>query len=150
MRLRVQELLDEKNIPYRIIELKERAVTVNDVIEYSKSDINPDEICKTILVKQWKQYYALFLRGADKIDFKKLKSLIGKASIASREEVLQVAGVEPGAVCPILLDVPLIVDVRVLELEKLNFGSGNHLYGVEMASRDFSRVVNYRLADIAG
>jgi prolyl-tRNA editing enzyme YbaK/EbsC (Cys-tRNA(Pro) deacylase) len=150
MRLRFQDLLDTKNISYRIIELKDRAVTVNDVIEYSKEDINTEEICKTILVKGKKEYYALFLRGADKIDFKKLKALIGKASIASRMEVLAVTGVEPGAVCPLLLDAPVIVDERVLSLERLNFGSGDHLYGVEIASGDLKQVLEYRLADIAG
>lgn len=149
MRLPVEDFLIEAGIMYRIIELKERAISVDDVIEYSKEPINPDEICKTILIKQKKQYYALFLRGADKINFKKLKELIGKASIASRAEVMDTTGVEPGAVCPLLLDVPIIVDSRVLGLDKLNFGSGNHLYGVEISSGDLPRILEYKLADIA-
>ena len=149
MRLPVEDFLIETGIKYRIIELKDRAISVDDVIEYSKEPINPDEICKTILIKQKKQYYALFLRGADKINFKKLKQLIGKSSIASRTEVKEITSVDPGAVCPLLLEVPVIVDNRVLGLEKLNFGSGDHLYGVELASVDLARVLNYRLADIA-
>ena len=150
MRLKIEDILEAKKIPYRIIELKARAITVDDVIEYSKEDINPEEICKTILVKHKDQYYALFLRGADKVDFKKLKAVIGKASIASRAEVLEVAGVEPGAVCPLLLDVPVLVDRRVLELERVNFGSGDHLYGVEIAAGDLCHVLDYRTVDIAG
>ena len=149
MRLPVEDFLIETGIKYRIIELIERAISVDDVIEYSKEPINPDEICKTILIKQKKQYYALFLRGADKINFKKLKDLIGKSSIASRTEVKEITGVNPGAVCPLLLDVPVIVDSRVLGLDKLNFGSGNHLYGVEISSGDLPRVLEYKLADIA-
>jgi prolyl-tRNA editing enzyme YbaK/EbsC (Cys-tRNA(Pro) deacylase) len=149
MRLPVQEVLDAKNIQYRIIELEERAISVADVIEYSKEPINPDEICKTIIVKHKNQYYALFLRGADKIDFKKLKALIGKSSIASKAEVLDVTGVEPGAVCPLLVDVPVLVDERVMLLERLNFGSGNHLYGVEIASCDLCSVLDCRLVDVA-
>ena len=149
MRLPVEDFLIETGIMYRLIELKERAISVDDVIEYSKEPINPDEICKTILIKQKKQYYALFLRGADKINFKKLKQLIGKSSIASRTEVKEITGVNPGAVCPLLLDVPVIVDSRVLGLDKLNFGSGNHLYGVEISSGDLPRVLEYKLADIA-
>jgi len=150
MRLKIEDILEEKKVPYHIIELEARAITVEDVIEYSKEDINPEEICKTILVKHRDQYYALFLRGADKVDFKKLKALIGKASIASRESVLKVAGVEPGAVCPLLLDVPVLVDRRVLELERVNFGSGDHLYGVEIAAGELGRVLDYRTVDIAG
>ena len=149
MRLRVQDILESKNIQYRIIELRDRAISVQDVIEYSKEDINPKEICKTILVKRKKDYYALFLRGSDKIDFKKLRALVGKTSIASKEEVHTVSGVDPGAVCPLLLEVPVIVDQRVLGLDKLNFGSGNHLFGVEIASVDLAKVLDYRLADIA-
>lgn len=149
MRLRVQDILESKNVQYRIIELRDRAISVQDVIDYSKEDINPEEICKTILVKRKKEYSALFLRGADKIDFKKSRALIGKTRIASREEVNEVSGVDPGAVCPLLLDVPVIVDQRVLGLEKLNFGSGNHLYGIEIASVDLEKVLDFRVADIA-
>ena len=149
MRLPVEELLIETDVEYRIIELEARAISVDDVIEYSKEPINPDEICKTILVKRKNQYHGLFLRGADQIDFKKLKTLIGKSSIASRDEVKEISGVDAGAVCPLLLDVPVIVDKRVLDLEKLNFGSGNHLYGVEINSGDLSRVLEYSVADFA-
>lgn len=149
MRLKIEDILEAKKITYRIIELEARAITVKDVIEYSKEDINPEEICKTILVKQKDQYYALFLRGADKVDFKKLKAEIGKASIVSHDEVFSVSGVEPGAVCPLLLDLPVLVDRRVLELERVNFGSGDHLFGVEIAAVDFGRVLDYRTVDIA-
>ena len=149
MRLIIEDILGARNIPYRIIELKDRAITVSDVIEHSVEDINPEEICKTILVKQKTRYYAVFLRGADKIDFKKLKDVIGKVSIASRVEVLAVSGVEPGAVCPLLVDIPVLVDRRVLRLKKLNFGSGNHLFGVEIAAGDLELVLDYRLVEIA-
>ena len=149
MGLQVEDLLIEAGVAYRIIELRDRAISIEDVIEYSKEPINPEEICKTILVKHKKQYHALFLRGSDKIDFSKLKDLIGKASIASRAEVKEITGVDAGAVCPLLLDVPVIVDRRVLELERLNFGSGDHLYGVEIASSDLGKVLEYSVADIA-
>ena len=149
MGLQVEDLLIEAGVAYRIIELRDRAISIEDVIEYSKEPINPEEICKTILVKHKKQYHALFLRGSDKIDFSKLKDLIGKASIASRAEVKEITGVDAGAVCPLLLDVPVIVDRRVLELERLNFGSGDHLYGMEIASSDLGKVLEYSVADIA-
>ena len=150
MKLRVQDILELKNISYRIIELWDRAISVEDVIAYSKEPINPKEICKTILVKHKKQYYALFLRGSDKIDFSKLKGLIGKASIASMAEVKEITGVDAGAVCPLLLDIPVIVDKRVLKLERLNFGSSDHHHGVEIASSDLGKVLEHSVANIAG
>ncbi len=149
MKLPVEELMDKAGIEYRLIGLNDRAISVDDVIEFSKEFINPEEICKTILVKHKKHYHALFLRGSDKIDFKRLRDIIGKSSIASRAEVKMIAGVDPGAVCPLLLDVPVVVDQRVLGLERLNFGSGDHLFGVEIKSVDLSRVLGYVVADFA-
>ncbi len=148
MVLRVEEILQETGVEYRLIELKDRAITVGDVIQYSKGDINPEEICKTIIVKAKGDFYALFIRGADKIDFKKVKNVIGKARITSREEVKEIAGVDPGAVCPLLVPIPVIVDEKVIGLEKVNFGSGDHLYGVEIAVRDLEKVLDYQLVDI--
>lgn len=148
MVLRVEEILKDAGIEYRLIELDDRAVSVDDVIEYSKGDIIPEEICKTILVKVKKKFYALFIRGADKIDFKRVKSVIGKARIASLDEVKEIAGVEPGAVCPLLVPVPVLVDEHVMDLKKLNFGSGNHLYGVEITSSDLAKVLDFQLVDI--
>ena len=149
MRLKIEDILDAMKIKYRIIELKARAITVKDVIEYSEENITVEEICKTILVKRKDQYYALFLRGADKVDFKKLKTVIGKASIASQEDVFKVVGVKPGAICPLLLDILVLVDRHILELERVNFSSGDHLFGVEMASGDLEHVMVFRLVDIA-
>ena len=147
MELKIEQILE--GLEYRIIELKDRAITVEDVVQYSKEEINPEEICKTILVKSKNRIYALFLRGPDRIDFKKLKMVIGKASITSFDEVKEISGVEPGAVCPLLIPVPVIVDEKVMELSKLNFGSGNHRYGVELYTRDLEKVLDYKLADIS-
>ena len=93
-------------------------------------------------------FHALFLRGKDKIDFKKLKNIIGKARIASIMDVKEVTGVKPGAVCPLLMPVPVIVDDKVMELNRVNFDSGDHLYGVEMNSMDLERVMEFTVEDI--
>lgn len=149
MRLKVQGILEKHNISYRIIELEKPAITVKDVIKFSKQEINPEEICKTILIKHKQEFFALLLKGTDLIDFNKLKSKIGKSSIASRDEVFMMVGVEPGAVCPILVNVPVLVDCRVFELVLLNFSSGNKLYGVEINSNDLIKVLNYEIVDLA-
>ena len=130
------------------MELTDRAVSVDDVVRLSKGDINPDEICKTIVVRSKTGFTALFLRGSDRVSFKKLKAVIGKARIVSPEDVLEITGVMPGAVCPLLVTVPVIVDWKLLSLEKVNFGSGNHLYGIEMKSVDLYKVMDYTVADI--
>ena len=149
MELQVEGILEEAGVEYRIIELTDRAVSVEDVIRFSKEDINPGEICKAIIVKSKAGFTALFLWGSDRVSFEKLRGVTGKARIASPEDVIEITGIKPGAVCPLLLSVPVIVDMKVLELDRVNFGSGNHLYGVEMRSSDLSKVLDYTVADFS-
>jgi prolyl-tRNA synthetase len=145
------KLLEEKGVGYRLIELKEKAFSVADVIRYAKEPLDPDEICKTMILKDEKgNKYAVMLLGYHRIDFAKAKGFLCSAlSIASSEEVKEATGIEPGAVCPILLRIPLFVDRRVLEKEKINFGSGDHLYGLEVHTRDLEKIANFRVVDVA-
>ena len=70
-------------------------------------------------------------------------------NIAKPDEVEEVAGVKPGAVCPVLMDIPIYLDKRVLEREKVNFGSGNHLYGLEINVSELADAMKYVVIDIA-
>lgn len=149
MVLAVEEKLRDAGVEYRLIKLADRAVSVGDVIEFSLGDIDPSQITKTILVKSKKGFIGLFLRGADRVSFSKLKQVMGKASIAKLEDVRRITGVDPGAVCPLLIDVPIILDEKVRDLEKINFGSGDHLYGVEMKTSDLEKVLKYQVEDIS-
>ncbi|OGD61474.1 hypothetical protein A3K78_03055 [Candidatus Bathyarchaeota archaeon RBG_13_52_12] len=149
--LEVERLLTEKGIKYRLIELTGRAMTVADVARYSKGDINVREICKTVIMKDGEGgYYAFFLVGTDHVDLIKARRLTGKnLRIANPAEVRDSANVDPGAVCPLTLRIPLIVDSRITALKHVNFGSGHHLYGIEMKTRDLLRIFPYTVADIA-
>jgi prolyl-tRNA editing enzyme YbaK/EbsC (Cys-tRNA(Pro) deacylase) len=141
-------LLDSKGIKYRLIGLTKKAITVEDVIEYSKEELNPDEICKTIILKSKKiGKIALLLKGDKKIDFKRLKSFFGKMDICSGDEVFQISGVRPGAVCPLILDTPLYIDKQILSLDKINFGSGHHKFGIEIKTKDLEKLIDFEVID---
>ena len=149
MVVKVEDILEGAGVEYRVMELTDRAVSVDDVVRLSKEDINPDEVCKTIIVKSKAGFTALFLRGSDRVSFKKLRGVTGKARIAPPKDVMEVTGVMPGAVCPLLVPVPVIVDWKLLALDRVNFGSGDHLYGVEMKSADLYRVMDFTVADFS-
>ena len=149
--LEAERILRERGIPYHLIELTDRAMTVADVARYSKGDIKVDEICKTIIMRDDSgDHYAFLLVGTDRVDFLKAKRLTGKKlRVASPEEVRASAGVDPGAVCPLTLRIPLTIDERVLKLARINFGSGHHLHGIEMATADLLRAMPHTVADVA-
>lgn len=136
--------LVQARVECRLIELEDRAYTVSDVVKFSRGALKIDEICKTIIMKDSEGFYAVLLLGANRINFRKLKDLRNNnPRIAKGSEVTQVTGIEPGAICPILLEIPLIIDPEVFTKNKINFGSGHHLYGLEMDPKDLSKVVNY-------
>lgn len=151
MELESQKILKNKKINYKLIELSDKAISFQDVIKYSKDEINPNEICKTIIIKDQKaNRYAFLLKGNQKIDFSKVKGVIGsKASIVSYEDLKKSTGTEPGAVCPLLLSMPLFVDKGIFETEKINFGSGNHLLGLEINSKDLEKIIKFQIVDVA-
>jgi prolyl-tRNA editing enzyme YbaK/EbsC (Cys-tRNA(Pro) deacylase) len=151
MKLDAARILEERGINYRVIELSDRALSINDVIRFSKEPLRVDEICKTMIVKdRTGKKYAIFLLGSDRVDFAKAGKVIGsKLSIANPREVKEVTGVEPGAVCPLLLKIPIYIDRRVTEKKRVNFGSGNHLYGIDVDFQDLAKVFEYTVVDVA-
>jgi prolyl-tRNA editing enzyme YbaK/EbsC (Cys-tRNA(Pro) deacylase) len=123
---------------------------VRDVIEFSKEPLEEKEICKTIIVKdKCGKFYAALLKGNDMIDFKKLDKIIGlKTKIADPREVNEATNQPPGSLCPIILKIPIFIDRQVLNLDKINFGSGNLYYGIEISVKDLVRIIESRIVDI--
>ena len=147
--LEVEKILNSKKTPYRLISLREKSVSAKDVVKHG--NVNEDEICKTIIVKDKKRnFYACFLKGINMIDKDKVKVIVkSKITIATHDNVREVAKANPGEVCPLLLNVKVIIDKNVLKLKMVNFGSGDLFFGIEMALKDFLKVLdNYETGDI--
>lgn len=93
---------------------------------------------------------AILLRGNDRVDFSKAKKFFGEEmAIADEEQVKEAAGVEPGAVCPFLVNVLLFVEKGVMNLKRINCGSGNHLYGLEFITADLIKWRDFQETDLA-
>ena len=147
--LKAEKILKEENISYKLIQLEKESISTKDVVKHG--NVNEDEICKTIIVKDKKRnFYACVLKGNNMIDKNKVKNIVkSKITIATHDNVREVAKVNPGEVCPLLLNIKIIVDKNVLNSEKINFGSGNLLFGIEMILNDFLKMMkNYEISDI--
>jgi prolyl-tRNA editing enzyme YbaK/EbsC (Cys-tRNA(Pro) deacylase) len=152
MELPVEKLLKERGIGYKLIRLSQKARTVDDVAKDPEGGVKIDEICKTIILrgKKSEKNIAILLRGTDRINLAGTEKILGeKAALANKEQVKEASGVEPGAVCPFLLNVELFVDRRVMEIKKMNCGSGDHLYGLEIETKDLARAADYKTANLA-
>lgn len=143
----IKKYLEQQKLQYKLVsfstnktvKLNEEAYTVSDVV---KSGIDLGEVVKTLVVRTNDAYIALALRGNDKVDFKKIRTKFGgKSELAKPEEVLKVVGVPIGAVCPILVGVPLYIDDKVMTLKKVHMGSGDLKHGLEMDLDDLQKAV---------
>lgn len=138
--VQIQKYLQLQKLPFKVIDLDKEAFTVVDVV---KSGVSRDEVVKTLVVRVGSSsFVALALRGNDRVDFKKIRAKFGgKSELAAPEEVLKVVGVPIGAVCPILIGMPLYVDRNVMNLENVHMGSGDLMHGLEMKLEDLLKSV---------
>ena len=152
----IRQYLQKNRINHKISDLGGEVYKVEDVI---KVGINPDEILKTLIIRstvkeglEFKdKYFVLVLRGKDRIDFKKIRSLFGgKSDLAKPAEVKKVAGVPVGAVCPILLNIPIYIDKSAMDLKHVNMGSGDLTKELEMDFEDLLSVIgSYKVSDLS-
>jgi prolyl-tRNA editing enzyme YbaK/EbsC (Cys-tRNA(Pro) deacylase) len=148
--LEAERILVERGIPYRLIELTDRAMTAAEVARFSKGDFRLEEICKTVVMSDSEgSLVAFFMVGTDRVDFLKAKAATGKKLSVANPSVVRARAGEPGAVCPLTLSIPIIVDKRVLDLPRVNFGSGHHLHGIEMKTTDLLATIPHTVADVA-
>jgi len=148
--LESEKVLIEKGIPYRLIDLTDRAMTAADVARFSKGDFKLEEICKTVVMSDSDgNLVAFFVVGTDRVDFLKAKAATGKKLSVANPSVVRAKAGEPGAVCPLTITIPIIVDTRVLNLPRVNFGSGHHLHGIEMKTTDLLKTILHTVADVA-
>lgn len=149
--LPIAKLLEQAGIAFRLVQLPENVFTVADVKNNVGDDLKVEEICKTIIIagKKSGTCQAVFLKGEDKLDFKKAKQLFGEEmAIATAEQVKEASGVEPGAVCPFLVSTALYVDEMVTRLTRVNSGSGHLAYGLEFQLDDLGKVKKYQVVNI--
>ena len=152
---KIEKYLKDRKINHRISDLGGEIFKVEDVI---KAGINPDQILKTLIIsstiKEGLEFkdkgFALVLRGKDRVDLKKVRRLFGgKSDLAKPEEVKKVTGVPVGAVCPILLGIPIYIDREAMDLKHVNMGSGDLTKELEMDFADLLLAIGkHEVADL--
>lgn len=144
---KIEKYLKSLGVSWRTVDLGGKVFRVDQVID---AGVSAEEIVKTLIVKTNHGFVALALRGKDRVDFKKVRRLFGsKSQLAKPEEVGEIAGVPVGAVCPVAIEVPLIFDRKVMELERVNLGSGDLTKGLEMNLTDLLKAVgDYKVENL--
>ncbi len=108
---------------------------------------------KALVVKAGDNFALLVLPADRKLDSKKARAHLAVKSIrfATREEVDQITGLQPGSIPPFgsLFGLPTWCDPDLGQNESINFNAGDHAISVQMSYADFIAVEKPTLAPIA-
>ena len=131
-----------------ISNLKEKSVDF-ELIELGKTT-DQYEIFKTLIVKKTTgEYFAALLPVDRKIDLKKLeKRYASEVNLATHDEVKNITGVEPGAVCPLDLKMPLVIDDSMFRYKKISIGSGDLSYSLAIDPRSVLKLTGAKITKV--
>ncbi|MBI1972109.1 MAG: YbaK/EbsC family protein [Candidatus Aenigmarchaeota archaeon] len=142
------ERLKKNNLSFRILDEKTTMISSRDVEKVFAGD--PEEIWKTIIVTDEHSFFAAFLCGRDRLDLRKLEKALGVNGLrlAKAKELKERLRLQPGEVCPLSISLPVISDSSVNNFQKINFGSGDVSFGIEMQVDDVLKFLKPKVIDI--
>lgn len=146
---RLETLLRERHIRYKSL-VHPEAYTAQEVA--ASMHVKGRELAKPVLVKADGQIVMTVLPASMKVDFKKLRAVLGKKDVrlAAEEEFRDMfPDCETGAEPPFgnLYDIETVVDSSLAGDELIYFNAGTHYEAVEMRYKDFEETVRPRLAE---
>jgi Ala-tRNA(Pro) deacylase len=99
---------------------------------------------KALVLKAGDAFVLAVVPADRKLDSKKARPALGSRSIrfASREEVEQITGLQPGSIPPFgsLFNLPTYCDPALGDNASINFNAGDHSISVQMAYADYVSV----------
>jgi prolyl-tRNA editing enzyme YbaK/EbsC (Cys-tRNA(Pro) deacylase) len=153
---KVIALLEENNIPYRLLPHQEPVFTVETAA--AQRGVVKEEMVKSILLKEKsgeRRYVMACVLGDARLDPNAVRDHLPddwrRLSFASTEEILQVGGYVRGAVAPLCWpeEVPIIFDEAIARCQNVNISSGDPMAGLELKADDLIRLAGAQLASIA-
>jgi Ala-tRNA(Pro) deacylase len=108
---------------------------------------------KALVVRADERFVHCVLPAHLKADNAALRALVGarKLRFASRDELLELTGCEPGAVPPFgnLFGLPVLLDQALCANERVAFNAGSHTVSITMRCADLVRVSGATLCRFA-
>jgi len=146
---RLHTWLEENGVPHTVLRhepvfTSEQAAAVRGTALASGA--------KALLVKAGERFALLVLPADRKLDSRKAREALNVKSLrfATREEVEQRTGLQPGSIPPFgsLFGLPTLCDPALAANASINFNAGDHAVSVQMSYADFLVVEQPRLVEM--
>jgi Ala-tRNA(Pro) deacylase len=141
---RIRELLDSRGVDYRVVEhgptrtSEESARARGEALRVGG---------KALMLRVDGEFRLLVLSAASKLDSRAVKRHFSakKTRFATRDELLELTGLEPGAVPPFgepILALPFHVDAALCANERIAFNAGSLTTSIVMAMPDYLAIAS--------
>jgi Ala-tRNA(Pro) deacylase len=146
---RLHERLQQAGVPFTVLRhapvfTSEEAAAVRGVPLSSGA--------KALVVKAGETFALLVLPADRKLDSRKARAALGVKSVrfATREEVEQITGLQPGSIPPFgsLFGLPTSCDPALGDNASINFNAGDHAVSIQMSYADFAAFEKPALVEI--
>lgn len=146
---RLENALQEKHVWYKEL-VHPEAYTAQEIA--ATMHVKGRELAKPVMVRADGQLVMTVLPATWKVNFGKLREVLGKRDVKlAKEEEFKAMfpDCEPGAEPPFgnLYDVQTLVDRSLTQDENIYFNAGTHYEAVEMKYKDFEEIVKPKVAE---
>ena len=114
------------------------------------SDMEIDQIVKTLVFKTGKEFIAVLAPGDSRVDMEKLREITGEEDIrmANPEEVEDETGYVVGGVSPFDLEISVYMEENLLEHDKIRPAAGSRVIGSEVRPEDLHEAIGAELTKL--
>jgi Ala-tRNA(Pro) deacylase len=147
----VKRSLDELGLDYEVVE---HEATYSATQEAKADSVGPDDVAKTILLRDGGGYRLAVIPGSQRLDLRRTREALEadrSLRLASEKEMAaDFPAFDVGALPPIgqLLPAPEVVDRRLLEHDRIAFAAGDHRHGILIDPNDLLQLTQAKVADI--
>jgi Ala-tRNA(Pro) deacylase len=144
------DCLDQNNVEYEILHHAE-AVTAQRMAQ--AEHIKGRHQAKVVMIKSGDQHLMMVVAADHHIDLEKVEKLIGKPVALDTENEFKslFPNSAIGAMPPFgnLYGLPTFVDKHLAEQDYIVFEAGTHTDAIKMNYRDYDKIVNPKVEDLA-
>ena len=120
----IKNNLETKGVKFETVTFTDVAVSARTEDASVDHNYNPSNSIKTLIISTNEGHKAIVLRGSDRIDQPKLKSIVGKWRVVDSDTLQKELEYIPGTICPLDLEMPIIIDQSALDLKAWSMGAG--------------------------
>ncbi len=145
----IKNHLVKNKIPFEEITFTDKEVKGRILDTSTDHNYDPKNAIKTLVVKSKNGYFGVVLKAKDKIDTVKFTNLIGNWSIINEKKLLTKFQMIKGGICPLVLNIPLFIDRKILNLKMLSMGAGDLHKGLNIQLKILLNKTKNQIADLS-